>query len=1312
MTLTKEIVGARGLDSRISKYLMDERSAQIAENFMVRSGSRKSRPSLTRWIYDGIFSNALRLLSEKHNFVQIVDADNVTLNGIKTLELKFRLHGEQGISGQDPIPLLVRRIWSATTDYSFKLELVQVSGSDSTYNPKITISSGGTSYSGTATTIVFDHHTWYSLAVSIDAAGDTIDFHVDGNSSPDETLSTLGGATQAVGAFVHTRNEITHGDIIVGADELLTEFADIDVDELRFWSTNRTGTKIANYYNKELPTTESGSANLLAYVNFQTVSDDAEECTDGRGNTVFLGPGMPFKDDNDRLVFNGCTAYGELSTPTLGTDDNDAFYDPFLTEIRFIPEKAKRGFIAGELELVEGATKWTVRFNFRDFGGAANVTVTAPEFIDDSDFGATEYTVAIRNDITNSEIELWIDGVNVAQTSYTTSAVATTVAGATGKNIGVDRTLQANFVAMRLKWLRRFGIDTTITNTYLTTKYDQELTDQEILAYAYGKIHVTTNSGSIAIWDVTGVSGTAWYTNLGGFPVLTHYPTNKLTPQDRMSTMVSLVTGAQTFQIQNMDATGPWAVSSQIKRRETYEITFLRMRYNATSWNNELTDFEDGLRKVEQDMTGASKIVRAVKENNLNLNNYVNAVTNERFQPVFVCGNTDLYNRNPVRYMQQFINTDRTIDKLIVVVGTGLYEIDTQTKVVTEHNVGILPNNNQFFTGDFLDGQLYITDGKSKLHIYAYKNRLKVRKWGFAEYTEKFAPTYTLTGTTGSFDATASYQYAVCMYNREIDQYSGMVPADSAGDYPSTGVLATALDYIKFVGSCPEYGRRFLEGSELVILRTKDTVVNPDTEFYVVDRIPYGSDGYIDYEGDDNNIGPLYPIDLLSSGNINPPDGKFVVRHKDRIWIMKDNVAYFCRIGSELHNFTPTAETYMFQSSNSITIEDSAEITGAISYNDILFLFTASTIDIVLGQDISDLSIRRIFEGIGLVAPRTLKKFRTSFAWLGEDDIYQYVDGQVKPIDQEGKIKNYIQGSLDSSKLDTAFALYNEKEQLFEVHAQHNNGDWVAILFDLTTNEYTIATDIMASSGVQIKDSDNIATAYYGLARGFIVNQSGTAKNYQPPSGTIKTTVASYNAGTSVLTVTSGSPLYASEAGIVGNAVYIIDADDGSVIRGIVKSHDVTDPTFVVLLERVEVVFGNAFLPASGDVVYVGPIFWHYKSPALSVTRDSRTKSDQFARMGSAGADYVVQALISLTFLHDTAGSDANAYFNLAREAATPETPQIIDSLDEIESKMHLADTSRAQFVEIEQYYLHESTDYDLFGLLLEQAISDSTHKS
>jgi hypothetical protein len=1316
MAFIKDIIGARGLDSRLSKYLMDERSAQVAENFLVRSGARKSRSSLARWLYTGTFSNALRLLSEKRNFIQIIDKDNTDLNGIKTLELKFRLHGEQGISGQDPIPLLVRRIYSATTDYSFKLELAQVSGSDQTYNPKITISSGGTSYTGTATTIVFDHHTWYSLAVSIDAAGDTIDFHVDGNTSPDETLSSLGGATQAVGAFIHSRTEITHGDIIVGADEALTEFADIDVDELRFWSTNRTGAKIGNFYDKELTALESGSANLLAYINFQTGTDNAQELSDLKGNTTLLGPGMPFQDANDRLVFNGATTHGELSTPTVGAganDDNDIFYDPFLTEIRFIPEKAKRGFIAGELELIESSTKWTVQFNFRDSGGAVNTVVTAPEFIAASDFGTTEYTVAIRNDITNSEIELWIDGVNVAQTSYTTSAVATTLAGANGKNVGCDRTLAANFVAMRLNWIRRYGIDSTVTNDYLANKYDQELTDDEILAYAYGRVDMSTNSGAVTTWDITGYD-TAWYTNLGGFPILTHLPLNYTTPQDRNSNMLSLITGAQTCAIQNMDSYATWIVNKQIKNKENYHLTYLRIRYNKTSWFNIGNDFEDGLLKAEPDMDNANKIIYGVKENNINLNNAVDALTNERFQPFFVCGTTKLYDRAPVRYMQHFINTDRTIDKLLVIIGTGFYEIDTSTKEIIEHNVGMLPNNDQYFVGDFLDGQLYLSDGKTKIHVYSYKNKLRVHKWGFAEFTEKYWPTYTiLTDTSGLWpSSTAKYEYAIAMYNREIDQYSGMAPLDADGSYRSTGSIGATCLAIKLAQAAPKVGRRFVEGTELVILRTKDTDNSPDSELHVLDKIPYGSRGYVDYREDEADLGPLWPIELVGSGNINPPDGKFVVRHKDRIWVMKDNKAYFCRIGVELHGFTATAETYMFPSDHVITIEDSAEITGAISFNDLLFIFTASTIDVIIGDNLNNFGLRRVFEGVGLVAPRTLKKFKSSFSWLGEDDIYQYAsNGSIVSIDNgEGKIKEYIKDNLDSTQLDSAFAIYNEKEQLFEVHAIHTNGDWVTILYDSISNEFTIATDIMASSATQIRDSNHQSIMYYGLARGFIVNQTGSAQNYQPTDAAVKTTVSSYNISTKILTV--ADTVSVVDAGLVGNALYIVKANDGSVIRGIVKAHDLTSGGTVLELEQVESVFGNAFAPASGDNVFVAPIFFRYKSPAISVQRDPRVKNDSFAKSGEFISDFTVQELVALTLLHHPAASDCDAYFKLYRESATSEDPITAVDMDEPESKMHLADTSRALFLEVEHYYLHESTAYELFGILLEQSISDSTQRS
>lgn len=1316
--VTKEIMGAKGLNQDTSKFLIDPREAQILENISVRTGTRKRRQQYKRWKHDKFASNAARFIGTyKKSFCIVKDVDNTKYNSFgtgqsSTVEIRFRLPGVGGYSLKSTIYLASRQIHG--TGYTFQVNLINTGAAAyDEYRAQLIVSDGSGTTTIDLTNTKVKHGIWYTLTVLRDNANTRFRALLDGVFI--ENVAFGATHTGAQGTFGTTRDDSTFSDIVLAANNALSDFAPVDIDEFRLWNEARSDANVLAYYNKEVPS--SARTNMICYVNFQDSHDGYMGVDKINSNCpVFFGGSPPFKDANDYLVFDGSTQFGlldpiggVLTIPynLWGGGNGGAIIH--VNEVRFKVLKLKQCNIIGGLAMYYDSGNGKYGFRFRFANNGANTTIDSGGIVALADVDVTEYTVSVRG-INNAtaRIELWVNGVKKATTNYV--GVHGHPSGEPGKYIAANPAGTGAFAAIRLKWFRVFDAEVPFDDTYFETKYADEVDDFKLNEYSHGV--ATLDFVNATQRQFTGTS-----TNLNANFQVTVPPEdhrylsikeNKEDLGENYQDQISnLNTGAQTFDLLQAVSTGdPWAAGrTKICNKEGYLLTMLLTRYNADSWRNIKID-KDSTEKIAFTtslMTGG-KDRDSDPLHQLKLYYYVNATIEKRESKVeFISGITRLDSLKPTRYLGAFKSLDLSIDVIISIVGTSFNVFNRSTKVLTQYPICILPNSDKPFIGDILNGELYLTDGLTRIHCYVFKKQLRVVKWGLDRPQIRIGPTGYVNGGPWS----AILQYTYCYYNREIDQFGPLTYVDLDGEQPQETLATKYAVQLDGLQPAPDF---YSGASDIAIFRTKDMTAGVGIigHNWLYDFVRGNSQGAMDWSQSDARLAQRYPIEISAAvDDMGPPSGEFVVAHNKRLWVPRDDGIAFSRIGSELHEGVVKSETYLFPGDHIIRVPGNRKLTGAVSlYDRVLFVFTNSSMDMITGNDISDFEFRGVHGGIGCVSHRSIVKYGQTCVWLGFDDIYTFDNDEVREYDKQGRVSEFIKNSLDRTRLGESFAVLNRNKRLYELHAIDTSGNWITLVLDLKNAQFSVYKDIRATYGAEIADSYNKPVIFYGTKEGFIINEDTSGQNYQPDSGSVKTTISSWNAGTRVATV-AASDLQITEAGLIGNICYIVSkatATEGSVLKALIIDNTAT--TITLSATDTETVFGVSFTPASADDVYIGPIFMKWKSPTHLITA---TQADQLTPNNEV-SDINAAELIAVNIVHNRASASANCYISLYRDGQSTisKTAKVL-SLDKHFSIVHMANTSRAQFFELEMFYLHESVEFEHIGYGLELDISRDT---
>ena len=1303
---TKMVLGGRGFSAK-SKFLLERDQAQTLENFLVTEGTRKRRQQYSRWKYDRFASNAVRLIgTHKKSYVIVKDAINTGFNSFasgqsSTLEVRFRLPGLGGYSNKYPMYLASRQIHGI--GYTFDLQLVQSGTNFDRYLATFIISDGSGTYTAAFTTLTTMYHgIWYTLSIVKDVAGGVFKAYLNGAFTED--VAFVGTPAGAQGTYGTTRTDPTFSDIVLGALNDLTTFSAVDIQEFRIWNEARSAGNISAYYNKKLSSTER--TNLVCYVDFQN-NHDGKEATEliNTKNLIFFGGQVPFKDVNNYLVFDGSSMFGYLNPTGVGTTYNawGGGGVATATSIFKVSEwagkvcKLKECNIIGGLQLYYDGGNGKYGFRYKLINNGVTAYVSSGGMIETSDLNVTDFHVAIRYLYPSANsIEIWVNGVQKATLALI--GVFTDVAGEVGRRVGGGPTAGIGFSCIKVKWFRTFN--QLLPDTYFQTKYNQEVDDFLLTTFSMGTVQFDWINTAPTFRRMTGVGTNLPAVIYGSNDIYTFCTKENKDgyPGENYQSWFNLFTFAtQIGEFIDRDDTGdPWANAGypKIGHKQGYFVTSLQTRYNVDSWKT-------------IKLAKSTHIYAAMPSNKLpggydrdrdpavkmELYYYCAAASqNIENPPSFIGGDMIVSTMKKCRFLKQFRSLDGLTDVVIAIIGTGFYVFDRVTKVLTQYGVSIKPNEDKPFVSDNLNGEMYITDGITKLHVYVYKGALKVVKWGF----ERGAiPTPTGYVAAGPWPA-SELEYAYCYYNREIDQFGPLNFTEADGTGPR--VVATGFRAIQLDGITPAVD--FFEGAtDVCIFRTKNLLGSGSYvgHYWLYDFLLGNSEGAMDWSQGDSLLSQRYPVELAqASTSMKPPDGDFLISHNKRIWVPDGDLFRYSRIGSELHAGIFKSETHTFGADARMTVSGGQVLTGAASFSDkILFVFTIGSMDMITGNDEFDFQIRRVHEGIGCVNHRTIVKYGETLVWLGLEDIYVFQEGIPRPYDQTGKISGYIKTHVDRTRLSETFAVLNHSKMLYELHVVRTDGIKVAIVLDLKRGEFSIFKDLNAAYGCEVLDSYDKPVVFYGTDCGFIISEDSSGMNFQPPSGSLRTTVTSYDAGTGVIT-TAASDLYVGEAGLIGNAVYVVSnqaATKGSVLRATITANTATTITGSAV--DVEVAFGAGFVPANGDDVFIGPIFTKWRSPAYFNT----AVQDNLLEAPEHASDLNGAELVAAQIIHNRGSSTGKAYLSVYRDGETDISKTIeITTLDKDLSHMHLVNSSKARFFEIELYHLHESAEFEFIG--------------
>lgn len=1305
--IDKQYLGAEGIDTRESKFLINKARAQILENISVRTRTRKRRQQYSRWKYDRYYSNSVRFLGTyKKAFAVVKDSINTHFNSFgtsqnSTLEVRFRLPGVGGYSLRGTHYICSRRIHG--TGYTFELQLIaNTSPAYDEYYPRFILEDGSGVYTINFSSSTFIRHgEWYTLSIVKDNSNNRFRALLNGVFT--ENVAFTGTPGGAQGVFNTTRDEGNYADIIIGAETNFTKFSPIDIDELRIWNEARSDSNVLAYYDKKLPS--NARTNLICYVNFNNLHDGNVMLEEVTNDKIFFGTNLPFKDSNDYLVFDGTAMFGKLNPigavltipyNLWGGGNGGSIYK--VSEVALKILKLKPGNLIGGLELYYDSTDSKYGFRFKFINNNVATYISSGGIINTSDIDNTDYYIAIRSfESATAHIELWVNGVQKASTNYV--GVHGSPAGEPGRYVGCGPAGNSKFSCIRLKWFRVYDSE-IVEDSYFTTKYNQEVDEFKLIEYSHGVASSVFASGTSRTITGTDTELNSKFDNAGPANNQRYFSQREnkdgFPESNYQDTITNLNTGAQTFTLQNADSTGdPWVGTgtTKITNKEGYEITTLLTRYNSESWKNIKQD-KDTFKTTAQITSKVTGTFDRDRDPGYTLEfySYINTVNIYLVEmPMFIAG-TMKSSSKPCRYLGQFKSSDGLIDVIISIVGTSFNVFDRTTKQLKQYGtISILPNDDKPFSGDFFDGGLYLTDGKTKIHVYSYRGELRVIRWGFPR-GEK--PTLTSLGSITGL-TTGTFQFSYCYYNRELDQYGPLCFQSSDGFGPE--ITVTSIDAIQLDNITPS--PTFFEGcTDIAIFMTKnlDAADGIEGHYWLADFTRGNSKGGIKWFNVSTSLIQRYPLDLtVSEVSLSPPNGEFAVAHNRRLWVADFDKLRYSRIGSELHEGVIFSETHVFSPDGFLSVQGNRKITGAISFYDkILFIFTNSSMDMAIGNDENDFEIRRIHDGIGCVSNRTLSKYGEAVIWLGLDDIYISRGSIPSPLDQEGRISKYIKDELDKTRLDESFAILNKQQMIYELHAYRNDGVPIVIYYDLKIGQFTIGKDIRASYICEVSDENNIPNIFIGTVDGFIVSEDDEGLTYKPTTGSIKTTISSVDIPNSTITV-NASDLQITEAGLIGCTVYIVSkqaATEGSVYKVVVGSN--TNNTITFKGSEDEFVFGSVFVPAINDVVYISPIFTKWKTGVHYFT----SPQDNLA-INEVSSGLNASEPVHLDLIHNRSGASGDCYISIFRDGQSTLSKIFkVPTLNDDFSRVQLVSHTRSRFAEFELFHLDESSEFEIIG--------------
>lgn len=139
----------------------------------------------------------------------------------------------------------------------------------------------------------------------------------------------------------------------------------------------------------------------------------------------------------------------------------------------------------------------------------------------------------------------------------------------------------------------------------------------------------------------------------------------------------------------------------------------------------------------------------------------------------------------------------------------------------------------------------------------------------------------------------------------------------------------------------------------------------------------------------------------LANLSSNAPTGRYITADPSRIFIAKDNILYWCGF-QDAKDWTSKensgfADYYTYGGGN---------ITALMNFRDIKYIWKEDAMAGLYGTNFFDFRIVEVSNNIGCVSHKTVKEVNGKLFWLGQQDVYQFTQGNPIPIGE--KIRGFL----------------------------------------------------------------------------------------------------------------------------------------------------------------------------------------------------------------------------------------------------------------------------------------------------------------
>lgn len=179
-----------------------------------------------------------------------------------------------------------------------------------------------------------------------------------------------------------------------------------------------------------------------------------------------------------------------------------------------------------------------------------------------------------------------------------------------------------------------------------------------------------------------------------------------------------------------------------------------------------------------------------------------------------------------------------------------------------------------------------------------------------------------------------------------------------------------------------------------------------------------------------------------------PPVGNYITADPSRVFIAKGDVLYFCK-------FQDPEDWSAAENSGEVQYFTFAggDITALYGYRDIKYLFKKDSMAGLYGVSYFDYKIVEISNSIGCVSNRTVQEVNGRLLFLGQNDVYQFMEGN--PVAIGGKIRAYL-NRINQSQIDKCNAFTDEHRYYLNLVIDGAAEPNIRLVFDTRYNIWRV----------------------------------------------------------------------------------------------------------------------------------------------------------------------------------------------------------------------------------------------------------------